>query len=434
MTWFQRRLALYLMAVMLLNACVPAIKLPFSLPNAQKPSCQAIPIGIVIGAEDVPDAQDQQEGYELAAKEINQAGGIQGCPIRLVYNRSEGEGTNPDAVQAAMLEMADGGEVAVLGATNSAATKRIVAIAQYIKIPVVITPDTPDDLMVNASAWIFRINPANKTYAGAAFDMVKDKLSPTANVAILYDQTEYGESAATTAGDAVLNRGLSLVSYVGYDSATVDFTAQLSQVRNTNPNALYAISSNAKQAQAILAGIKSLNLNIPLIIGNGSGFSAHEFLYNQAGKLNSGLDGLTLTVPWSSDLKGRTNQDFNQRLAAFRKASRETAAYPAVVATVQAYTAMHLLADALTDTAKASPRDWKAILASPDQLASYRGELAQTLRGYKAAQHNTMLGQIEFDADGQNGATGVIDQVISGSLVTVYPQASAAHALILSGR
>jgi len=434
MTWFRRRLASFLIAAILLTACVPAIRLPFSMPIAQKLTCQSIPVGIVIGAEDEADAQDQQEGYELAAKEINQAGGIQGCPLRLVYNRSEGGGTNPDAVQSAMLELADDGEVAVLGATHSAATKRIAAIAQYIKIPVMITPDTPDDLMANSSSWIFRINPANQTYAGAAFDMIKDKLSPTANVAILYDQTEYGESAAITAGDAAIHRGLSLVSYMGYDPASVDFTALLSRVRNANPDALYVISSNAKQAQSILAGIASLRMNLPLVIGNGSGFTSHEFLYDQAGKLNSSLDGMVLTVAWSPGLEGRTNPDFNQQLDSFRESNRSTASYPAVIATVQAYTALSLLSDAILETAKTTPRDWKAILSDPDQLAAYRGELAQTLRGFKAAQHNSMLGTVEFDADGQNQAEAVIVQAIAGKLTPVYPQAVASNDLLLSRR
>jgi branched-chain amino acid transport system substrate-binding protein len=442
MTCFRKGLVGCLILGLLLSACVPAIKLPtnlpiklpFALPGATISSCQPIPVGIVIGAEDVADAQDQQAGYELAASEINQAGGVQGCSIRLVYNRSEGQGTNPDAVQAAMLELADGGEVAVLGATNSAATKRIAAISQYIKMPVVITPDTPDDLMSNGSSWIFRINPASKSYAAASASLIKEKVSATANVAILYDKSEFGESAASIAGNAVINAGLSLVGYVGYDPAVTDFTGILSQVRNTVPNVLYVIASDAKQAQSILAGISSLKIKLSLVIGNGSGFTSHEFLYDASGKLNSSVAGLALAAPWSADLKDRSVTDFAQRLASYRKASSDNAPYPPTLATVQAYTALHLLADAMNATAKASPRDWKTILTNPDQLAAYRTELAQTLRGFKAAEHNTLLGPVEFDADGQNQGQAVIVQALSGSLLTVYPTAVATHALVLSGR
>jgi len=420
------------MAVLLVTACVPTIPIPFSKP--QKATCRPIPIGIVIGVEDVADAQDQREGYELARSEINQSGGVEGCPIQLIYNDSEGEGTSPDIVQSAMLELADGGQVAVLGATTSAAAKRIAAIAQYIKIPVVITPDTPDNIMANASSWIFRINPANKVYAGIAFDMVKDTLGPAARVAILYEQTEYGEDAAITAGDAVLNRDLQLTSYLSYNPASMDYTALLTQVRDGQADALYLVSTDPGQARAILTGIASLGLRIPLVIGNGAGFTSHEFLYNQAGQLNAGIGGMALTVPWSPDLKGRPNPDFNQRLADFRKSDHTTATHPAVVGTIQAYTALHLLADAITETAKASPKDWNAVLSNPDQLASYRGELAQTLRSFKAAEHSTMLGAIEFDADGQNRVDAVIVQAISGSLVTVYPKTAAVRAPVLAGR
>jgi branched-chain amino acid transport system substrate-binding protein len=425
-----------LSAALLAGCSLPAVRLPFPVPvpAAQKLTCPAIPVGVVIAADDVPDARDQQEGYELASQEINQAGGIQGCPLRVVYDRSEGEGTNPDAVQSAMLGLADGGAVAVVGATDAAATKRIAAIAQYVKMPVVITPDTPDDLMANGSAWIFRINPASKTYAAAAFDLVKEKIGGAAKVAILYDQTEYGQSVAGTAGQAALDRGLALASYLSYDPAAEDFTALLLQVRNANPDALFVISSDANQARAILAGIADQGLKIALVIGNGGGFTSHALLYAQDGQLNAGVTGLALTVPWSPDLKGRAVPDFDQRLAAYRRSAHSSAAYPAVLATVQAYTALHLVADAMIATAKASPRDWKTLLADPDQLAAYRGELAQTLRGFKAAEHNSMLGPVEFDANGQNGAVGVIVQAVSGSLVAVYPQAAATHPLVLSGR
>lgn len=433
-TWYRSGTALCLAAGLLLTACTPALRLPNPFAAVQQITCKAIPIGVVIGADGIPAAQDQQEGYDLAAQQINQAGGIQGCPIRLVYNRTEGDGTNPDAVQAAMLELADGGQVAVLGATSSAATKRIAAISQYIKMPVVITPDTSDDLMANGSAWIFRINPAESSYASTAFDMVKDTLGPAARVAILYDQSEFGTSASGTAGNAALNHGLTLGLFLGYSLASTDFTTLLNQVRGASPDVLYLISTDPKQARGILSEIASQGLKIPLVIGNGSGFTSHDFLYDASGKLNAGLNGLAMTVPWSADLKGRANPDFIQRLAAWRKATHATAVAPAALGTVQAYTALQLVCAAILETAKASPHNWNAILANRDQLDAYRGELDQTLRGFKAAQHPSLLGPVEFDAQGQNRAGAVIVQALNGSLAAVYPQADATQSLVLSGR
>ena len=104
MTRYRNGIALCLAAGLLLTACVPAIHLAVPIPAVQKIACRGIPIGIVIGSSDLTDAVDQQEGYELALQQVNQAGGIQGCQVRLVYDRSEGDGSNPDAVQAAILQ------------------------------------------------------------------------------------------------------------------------------------------------------------------------------------------------------------------------------------------------------------------------------------------------------------------------------------------
>src|SRR5512142_2240556 len=93
--------------VLLLSACKAA-------PASSTIPCPPLLVGVVVAESGTSGAQEQRDGYELALSEINQAGGVQNCPVKLVYE-SEGSPANPDDAQVAMLNLSDQGVLAVLG-------------------------------------------------------------------------------------------------------------------------------------------------------------------------------------------------------------------------------------------------------------------------------------------------------------------------------
>lgn len=408
-----------LILALALGACKPAA-------TNTKP-CPPLTVGVVAAGSDVSGGQEQREGYDLALNEINQAGGVLGCPISLVY-QPEGDSANPDDAQVAMLNLSDQRVLAVLGSTSNDATKRVAAISSYFKIPVLVATDTGDDILTLGSSWVFRIPPANKTAAGMAFDMVKATLGSQVNLAILYEHTEYGESAATAAGQAALNRGLRLVNYLGYFPAAVDYAAILAQIKTTTPDVIYLINSDPKQALDMITTFQNQFLGVSMMIGNGSGFTSRDFLYDKDGKLASSLENIFVTSAWSADLPYHGSGKFGYDLVAYRQTKGDSSAVPPVVRNVEAYTALHVAVDAISGLLKNSNDAWLDKLAVPENLPAFREALAAGLRAVKGSTYQTLFGPLEFDTEGQNKLDSVVLQIQGGKLVTVYPAGVAVQA------
>ncbi len=419
-----------------LAACAPGV--PTQLPALAKASCPPIRIGAVIADSDTQGGNEQRQGYELALAEINKEGGVQTCPVELVFP-PDGETLNPDSAQIAMLELVDKNVAAIVGATSPNATKRAAALANYFKIPFMIAGDAGDDVILTGTQWLFRIPPKNKAYASSAFDMVKNVTSGQANVSILFEQTEYGESAAVAAGSAVLNHGLHLASYQRYDPVQVDYAALFSNLQNAATDVVYVISTNPAQAgemvqalrkpQSVAKDFSLASLGLTMVIGNGSGFTSSAFLYDSAGKLSPDLENLIITVPWQADLPWKANENFSANLKAYQMSSKLAAVQP-VSRVVEAYTALRVLVKAMNELPASTP-DWAAKLATQDGMSAYRDSLAKTLRAPQGGSWETPMGQISFDAEGQNSIQETpLVQVIDGALTTVYPDKYKQHDLV----
>src|SRR5512147_3193496 len=67
-----------------------------------------VPIGVVI-ASDTQEGREQREGYLVAVKAINDAGGINGCPVRMDFEPKTGSETSTETVQKALLDLDERG-------------------------------------------------------------------------------------------------------------------------------------------------------------------------------------------------------------------------------------------------------------------------------------------------------------------------------------
>lgn len=98
---------LILLLVFILPACA-------SGKSASSQQCLPIRIGVVLADESQENGREQKQGYEMALAEINQAGGVQGCPVELIY-KNEGEQSDAETAQVAVLQLADENVLAILG-------------------------------------------------------------------------------------------------------------------------------------------------------------------------------------------------------------------------------------------------------------------------------------------------------------------------------
>lgn len=381
--------------------------------------CPTILIGIILAEDDGGVGQEQKDGYEFALQEINDAGGVYDCQIELSY-KDEGKNADIETAQVAVMDLADDGVVAILGASSSDATMRAAAIASYFKVPLIIPAEIGDEVTQRGNQWIFRLSAANIAYTDVAFDMIKNELGTIAKIAILFERTAFGESAAVTAATSAMERGLEVVSYEGFSSAAADYSEIMEHVEVSEPDVFYIISSNPSQVQNILKAIEDQYLDGKILIGHGSGFAARDFLYSGNNNLNADTENIMLVLPWSTDMPWHGIDKFSFEYTAFT-------GYPPVSHNVEAYVALQVVKEALEEVLQNNQEGWMDELEGEEFILDFREALAQALRDFRGSQYETVMGPVEFDATGQSSQEAILVQVIEGELYTIYPPAYAVH-------
>ncbi len=194
-----------------------------------------------------------KNGIDLAIEEINAAGGVNGKKFVLVSEDDEG---NPDKTVNAFQKLTtkDGVKI-VIGSLTSGCTKAVTSRAQAQKILQIAPAATAPDI-TDAGDYIFRacfIDPFQGTVGGK---FAAENLAAK-NAAILYDiGNDYSVGLTENFEKTFVSLGGKIVAKESYATNDKDFNAQLTKIKNSNPDVLYlpdyynVVSLIAKQARA----------------------------------------------------------------------------------------------------------------------------------------------------------------------------------------
>jgi len=207
-------------------------------------------------------------GVDLAAKEINAAGGVLDKDVVVVDGDSGDTSTNiaSQTVDRLLSEDAD----TIVGAASSAVTLTVIdkivgaGVVQFSPANTSIKLSTyPDEGLY------FRTAPAD-TFQGAVLgNQVAEDGNATAAVLALQDA--YGEGLAKTFGDAFSEAGGTVTETIIYDPKAADYAADVAKIAATNPDAvaLIGFDESAKiVAELIKQGIGPQTKKLYLVDGN----------------------------------------------------------------------------------------------------------------------------------------------------------------------
>ncbi len=242
-------------------------------------------------------------GVDLAIKEINDAGGVLGKPIKYI------EGDSGDAQQDVANPTVDrelaGGADAIVGAASSGVSFTVIdKITSAGAIHFSPANTSPDFTTYADKGLYFRTAPSDVLQGRVLGEkIVSDGLQ---NVAILSLQDPYGEGLALNAGKAICASGGAVAAdTIFYDPASPNFDAQVGEVVAAKPDAVILIGfeESAKVIQAMVAqGVGPQDVPLYLVDGNiGNALGAD---------LPVGLlDGVQGTLPGAE-----SGQEFRDRL------------------------------------------------------------------------------------------------------------------------
>lgn len=391
----NRLITLALLAMLLLTACrAPArpSRCPFEEGTVQ--------VGVLLSDSGSAQAAsaEQLRGYELALAEINAQGGVMGCRIEVVFGD---DGSDPArAAEATQALARESRAMLLIGAPAEESTMTAAGVAAFYQTPLLVPAASDERLTAQGNEWLFRLSAPSSTYAAAALDVIEEYAGPYAAVAVVYEDSLFGQRNALPFASGAEARGLQIAAYERYPAGALAASGVITRLQQSDFDVLY-FAAQADDTLALLEQCQGLDINPALYVGNIEDSADLSRLAADAR-----AEGLLLTVGWHQDWPFAP-------AAAFANAFESRYHNAPTTANVQAYTAFYVAREALRIAAEDRRLDWQDTQAA-------RLAVRDALR---ALELETALGTVRFDASGQNGPSVALVQIIGGQAVTVYPPA-----------
>lgn len=296
-------------------------------------------------------------GIRLAVEERNAAGGVKGKQIKVITYDDQGKAQEAGTTVTRLIDQDK--VVAVLGEVASSRSLAGAPVCQRKGIPM-ITPSSTNPDVTAVGDMISRvcfIDPF-QGFVGAKF--AKENLGFSKG-ATLYNRAQaYSSGLNTNFKEAFTKLGGQVVSEQAFSDGDNDFRAQLTAIREANPDFIY-VPGYYTEVVNIAGQARSLGLNVPLI--GGDGWDSEE-LKNAGDTLN----GCFFSNHYSHEDQSPAVQEFIKKYQAkFGKIPDGLAAL--------GYDAARLLFEAMDRSPSLSGKDLSAAINSTKNFAGVTGTI-----------------------------------------------------------
>lgn len=233
-----------------------------------------------------------KQGAELAVKEINEAGGVNGVQYKLLF---EDDMADPTSATSAYATMADQGMQVSLAGTTSGACLAAVAEAEKDGI-LAITPSA-SQVECAAPANAFRVCFTDPLQGKYAAQVVKEK-NLGQKIAVIYDKSnDYSTGIQKAFEEEAKAQGLEIVTSQAFtNQSNTDFSVQLQAVKNSGADLVF-LPIYAQEAAYILTQAQKQGIDMQFMGGDGL-----DGVIEKAGEANlSALEGVLLVTPFYAD-------------------------------------------------------------------------------------------------------------------------------------
>jgi len=271
-----------------------------------------------------------RNGFQLAAEEINGAGGVNGDKIALVIEDEQGK--KEEAINVFKKLIFQDRVLMVFGPTLSNSAQAADPIAQAAKTVAFGTSNTADGI-TSIGNFVFRNSVTEADVLPATIKMAAQKAG-VKNVAVLYGNDDvFTKSGYDNFKKALEDLKIPVTTTETFAKGDVDFKAQLTKIKASNPDAI-VLSALVAEGGPIMVQARQLGIEVPIIGGNGMN-SPRVF---ELAKDKS--DKLWVGSPWSSNNDTPANTKF---IAAYK--AKYNAAPDQFAA--QAYDALYIVTSAM---------------------------------------------------------------------------------------
>ena len=241
-----------------------------------------------------------RNAQQLAVEQINAAGGINGDKLVLVVEDEQGK--KEEAINVFKKLIFQDRVLMIFGPTLSNSAQAAFPIAQAAKIPAFGTSTTADGI-TSIGDFTFR---NAVTEADVLPETLKAaiKAGNVKKVAVMYGNDDvFTKSGYDNFKKALADQNIPVTTTETFAKGDVDFKAQLTKIKASNPDAI-VLSALLAEGAPIMVQARQIGLNIPVIGGNGMN-SVKVFDLAKGAS-----DGLWVVSPWSAENKTAENTKF----------------------------------------------------------------------------------------------------------------------------
>lgn len=310
-----------------------------------------------------------EQGVEIAVDQANQAGDV---PCKLTIDKQDSQGDPNQAAPLARQLVQDQNLVAIIGPYFSGETLATGKIFSSAGVPFITPSATNATIQDQGFSTFFRAVANDNVQGPTAASYIEKVLKPQ-TVTVIDDQSDYGKSLAETVAGKLKSAGVNVQGPLVIDPSETDYSAVVSQVKNTNPDVVYYGGYSAQ------AGPLDLQLNQAGV--KAQFFSDDGTKDSSFGDLAKGAaEGALVTCPCADPTKLPAASDFVDAVKA--KFNRNPGTFAA-----DAFDATNLVINALKQE------------NADDDVTAIRSDIVSNLKGLNGAQGITKT--YTFDDKGE---------------------------------
>ena len=196
--------------------------------------------------------------------ELNAAGGVNGGQVSIAIGDDLGD--PKEAVLVAQKFIDDSDIVVVDGHQFSGATIAAASKYQAAGLPM-ITPSATQPDITDIGDYIWRICMTDAVQGKGLADYSVTTLGKK-NIAIMYDNSDYGRGLADAFEQGVTDAGGTVVEKQQYSTGDTDFKAQLTKIKAAGPELLF-LSGYYPEGSKIAQQAKELGLDVQMLGSDG---------------------------------------------------------------------------------------------------------------------------------------------------------------------
>ncbi len=303
----------------------------------------------------------ERNGVQLMIEKINAAGGILGRQVEFINYDDKGD--QLEAVNVVKRLIKEDKVVAVIGSNSSGRNIAVAPIGEEAHVPIIATYATNPKVTVpeegQLNQYTFRVC-FTDPYQGAVMANFSYGDLKARKAAVLYEiSSDYSVGVRDYFKQAWAKLGGELVADEAFKTGDVEFRAQLTKIKETNPD---VIVMPFLYKEVALATKQARDLGITATFIGGDGWPSSELL-NMAGPAVEGsylVDHTDVNMEqvqeWRKDYKARFGKDFE-------------------VNAIMAHDAVLVLKAAIEKAGSADPEKIKVALENLDPVAGYTGNI-----------------------------------------------------------